>query len=177
MGSNLSVAQMLAELEGKIRHHRERQEFHAQQEVHHREQAVLHAAELETSLERFEAFKTAAAAAGELVERHLAANAPPPPQEEEELPDPPDGKRRPVSQLIAHVVEDWAPEGTFSATAVAREVNRRLGARLRRPLDSRSVSVTLRRLAAGGQLQIVRKGSAHRETLYSRTRPAAPRSR
>jgi len=169
MGSNLSVAQMLAELEAKIRHHRQQQEHHAQREVFHREQKTSHAAELETSLERFEAFQAAAAAAGELVERHRAATAPPSPGEE-----PVDGSKGPVSRLVAHVARRWRPEDTFGATVVALEVNRRYGASLRKPLDGRGASVTLRRLERAGEIHLVQKGTAHREALYSRTRPAVP---
>jgi hypothetical protein len=42
-------------------------------------------------------------------------------------------------------------------------------------MHSRTVSVTLRRLAANGQLHTVRGGSAHREALYSWTAPARQR--
>lgn len=167
MASNLSIAQMLTELEGQIKHHREQEEHHARQEVFHHEKRGFHAAELATAQERFAAFQAAAAAAGELVERHKAASAPPPPEEEV-----PAGKRRPVGRLVARVVESRQPEETFSPSDIAREVNRRYGAKLRQPLDGRAASVTLRRLAAAGRLHVAREGTAHREALYSRRHPA-----
>ena len=170
MASNLSIAQMLIELEGQIKHHREQEEHHAQQEVFHREKRALHAAALATAQESFGAFQAAAAAAGELVERHKSASAPSqPPAEEQELPA---GKKRPVGRLVARVVESRQPEETFSPSDIAREVNRRYGTKLRQPLDGRAASVTLRRLATMGKVHIARKGTAHREALYSRSRPA-----
>ncbi len=169
MASNLSIAQMLTELEGQIKHPREQEEHHAQQEVFHREKRGFHAAELATTQERFAAFQAVAVAAGELAERHKVASAPSPPPSEEEIPA---GKRRPVGRLVARVVESRQPEETFNPSDIAREVNRRYGAKLRQPLDGRAASVTLRRLAAAGRLHVAREGTAHREALYSRSRPA-----
>src|SRR4051812_26842595 len=107
MASNLSIAQMLTELEGQIKHHREQEEHHTRQEVFHREKRALHATALATAQDRFAAFQAAAAAAGELVEHHKAASAPSPPPPEEEIPA---GKRRPVGRLVARVVESRQPE-------------------------------------------------------------------
>src|SRR5918992_1050502 len=102
MSSNLSTSQMLAQLETKIAHHRERQAFHAKQEAFHHEQADLHAAELATSMERFEAFSAAAAAAGELLDRSRPGSPPQPARDDnEDL-----GKGRPLSRMIARVLED-----------------------------------------------------------------------
>ncbi len=169
MASNLSIAQMLAELEGQITFHREQEKHHADREVLHREQRALHAAGLETAQERFAAFQAAAAAAGELVDRHRATASPPPPPPDDEVPA---GKRRPVGKLVKRLVESHKPEDTFTPSDIAREINRRYGAKLRQPVNGRAVSVTLRRLAAVGRLHIIREGTAHREALYSRSRPA-----
>jgi hypothetical protein len=171
MSTQISIAQMLAELEGQIAHHRQQEEHHAQQEVFHHEQRAAHAAALQTAEDRFSAFRAAAQAAGELVERRRAATAPPSPGDEPF----PDGVRRPVSRLVARVVRSRRPEDVFGATAIAQEINQRYGPKLDRLMDSRTVSVTLRRLAAKGQLHTVRWGSAHREALYSWTASARQR--
>jgi hypothetical protein len=70
MGSKLSIDQMLAQLEAKIALHREKEAFHAQQEELHREQKALHVAELQVSIERFEMFRAASDAVGELLARN-----------------------------------------------------------------------------------------------------------
>ncbi|HYX24714.1 MAG TPA: hypothetical protein VFC23_11220 [Thermoanaerobaculia bacterium] len=45
---------------------------------------------------------------------------------------------------------------------------------MRRPLDGRTVSVTLRRLRDAGQLHQVQEGRAHHEALYAKgPRPGA----
>lgn len=165
--ASLSISQMLAELQGQIAYHRQQEEHHAAQEAFHREKRALHAASLQTAMERFEAFEAAAAAAGELVERHRAATAPAAP-----TGDVPAWKRRPVGPLVARVVESRRPEDVFSPSQIAQEVNRHYGAKLRKPVDGRAVSVTLRRLAASGRLHVIRAGTAHREALYSKSRPA-----
>jgi len=168
MSSNLSIAAMLAELEGHVAHHRQQEEEHARQEVFHRERRAIHAGELQTAEERLATFRAAAAAAGELVERRRAETAPPPPDE-----TMPPGQKRPVGRLVARIVASRRPEDVFGPTDIAREVNARYGAHLKNPVDGRAASVTLRRLAATGQIHRVRHGTAHHEALYSRTRPAA----
>src|SRR5262245_32446546 len=109
MGSSLSIDQMLSQLETKIAPHRDRQAFHSKQEAFHREQAALHAAELATSVERFEAFSTAAAAAGELLDRSRPGA---PPQSNKDA-DEDLGKGRPLSRMIARVLEDKKPGEVF----------------------------------------------------------------
>ena len=51
---------------------------------------------------------------------------------------------------------------------MAEEVNARFGKRLRRPLEPRTASVTLRRLEAEGRIQLLEKGRAFHEALYAR---------
>jgi len=172
MSSHLSIAAMLAELEGHVADHRRQEEEHARQEVFHRERRAFHAGELETAEERLAAFRAAAVAAGELVERRRAETAPPPPDDAM-----PPGRKRPVGRLVARIVASLRPEDVFGPTDVAREVNARYGAHLKHPVDGRAASVTLRRLAATGQIHRVRHGTAHHEAQYSRTRPAGSGSR
>lgn len=171
MSSQISIAQMLAELEGQIAHHRQQEAHHAKQEALHHEHRAVHAVALQTAEERYTAFRAAAEAASELREIHRAATAPPPPGDEPF----PDGVRRPVSRLVARVVRSRRPEEVFGATAIAQEINQRYGPKLDRPMDSRTVSVTLRRLATKGQLRVVRWGSAHREALYAGVAQAVER--
>lgn len=166
MTTNLSIGQMLAQLERKIAHHRKQGAFHAEQEALHREQKALHDAELQTALERFEAFQAAAAAAGELVERDQRIAAPPPPAE-------PKGslanyRGMAVGQLVTLLLESKTPDETFGASALTEEINRRWGSKLPRRVSSRSVSVTLRRWAAAGRLRLVRDGKAYQESLYTK---------
>ena len=168
MGSSLSIDQMLAQLETKIVHHRERQAFHAKQEAFHRDQAALHATELATSVERFEAFSTAAQAAGELLDRARPGSPPPSAKDaDEDL-----GKGRPLSRMIARVLEDKRPDEVFGPAAVTAEINKRWGAKLRRRPDPRSVAATLRRWAVAGRIHRTREGRAHYESLYVKKAPA-----
>ena len=55
MSKGLSVAEILAKLEARIAEHKERRDFHAQQEALHRERHAFHDAELEKVLRRHEA--------------------------------------------------------------------------------------------------------------------------
>ena len=165
MPASFSIPQMLAELQSQIAFHREQEELHAGQEAFHRDKREHHAAELQMALERFQAFETAAAAAGELVERHRAATAPAAPS-----PDVPAWRRRPIGILVTRIVNSRRPEEAFGPSQIAQEVNRLYGSKLRTPVDGRAVSVTLRRLAAAGLLHVVREGTAHREALYSKSR-------
>lgn len=173
MGSNLSIDQMLVRLEAKIAHHREQQAFHAQQEELHREQKALHTAELEKSVERFEAFQAAARAAGEMLEGDGSGSAASPSQDaDDDL-----GKGRPLSQMIARVVESKGPEEAFGAASVTQEIHERWGTKLRRKVNPRTVATSLRRWAAAGRIHRVRSGRAYFESLYTReARPDAPES-
>ena len=160
MSQELSVAAVLAQLEAQIAHHREREAFHAQQEGFHHEQRALHAAELERVSSHFASFKTAAEAAVEIVR---AAAAPPAPADDSDLPAKPL-----VSRLVARAVEAVPAGESFGATSIAAEVNRRFAARLRRPVNARTVAVKLRRLRNAGTIRQVREGVAFHETLYTR---------
>jgi hypothetical protein len=160
----VSIAQRLKQLEERVAHHRERQAFHAEKEMLHRERAAFHAAGFETAAEHLEAFKAAAMAADDLLQRDKSA-APPPPEPEV---DPELDKKRSLSRMIARVIEGKAVEETFGALAVTREIQQRWGAKLRRKADPRSVAVTLRRWSLAGRIHQVREGRAHYESLYSK---------
>jgi hypothetical protein len=178
MSTAFSVAEVLAKLEERIAHHRQQADFHAQQEVHHREQNALHLAELKKVTEHFEAFKATALPAAELAGQGAA----PPQPVKEEVEDDREfiGKRILVSRLVARVAERMADGVTFGARQVAAETNRRYRDKMRRPIDARAVSVTLRRLQAAGRLHLVREGKSNHEALYTKPprsaagRPASP---
>ena len=160
MSREISVARMLTELQKRIADHERLETFHAQQEVHHREQRALHAAELHTARERFAAFQAAADAAGELVTRSKGKTT-----EEIELPP---GKPVMMSRLIARIIAGKEPEEVFGGISLAAEINQRFKGRLRRQVQHRTVAATLRRLAKAGYLRVVREGRAVHEALYSR---------
>jgi hypothetical protein len=61
----------------------------------------------------------------------------------------------------------------FSPSSVVEEVNRRFGSHLPKPLTARAASDFLRRLAAEGQIHLVREGRPFHEALYASTPPRA----
>jgi hypothetical protein len=162
MSKNLSVAEILAGLEAQISYFETQVPFHARQEAVHRGERERCEAELATLRERYEAFKTASAAAGEVVNRGRKTDGPRLKVEKD------DGRPTSTRNLIHGVVSAKAEGDTFGAAAVAQEVNQRFAKRLRQPVNVRSVSVTLSRLASEGILKVVREGKAHHEALYSR---------
>ncbi len=172
MGSGRSVEQMLAQLETKIAHHRTQQAFHMQQEALHREQKALHEAELQSTLERFEAFQAAAAAAGEILEREKAAAVPVPARDSDlDL-----AKGWPVSRMMALILEGKAADEVFGASSMVQEIHKRWGQKLRRKVSPRSASATLRRWAQAGRIHMVRDGKTNYESLYTKVaRPAGER--
>lgn len=162
MSSQLSVAQILENLEAQMALHREKEAFHAEQEVFHREQRAPHAAELEAMARHYEAFKASAGSAAEIAAR-VAPPPPPPPPKEEPLP-----VKALRSKLVARVVASL-PEGeTFKPSSLAAEVNRRFGKALKKPVDSRLASSALLRMLADGRVRLVQRGTAHRESVYTR---------
>ncbi|MBW8877091.1 MAG: hypothetical protein JF614_19165 [Acidobacteria bacterium] len=158
MDTNVSIAQVLSEMETQIAHHESQEAFHAQQEVFHRDQRALHAETL--AKERYEAFRSAVAAAGEVVQVQSAVAAP-----AAELVFPDD---RPITltKLVARLIVSKGEDETFTPWGVARELNQRFPAKLRHPVDGRALSVCLRRLLAQGRLSLVKKGGAVHEAIY-----------
>jgi hypothetical protein len=167
MSTNLTVAQILANLEKKLAFHRDQETLHTQQEAFHREQRGVHGAEIEKVARHLEAFKAVALPAAELA----TPPAPPPPAEEPDL-----GAKPLITRLVSRVVASKPAEETFGSSHIAAEVNRRYPTKLRRPVDPRTVSVTLRRLRDIGEIHEVREGRAHHEAIYAKgPRPAGGR--
>ena len=162
MSKNLSVAQILADLEAQIAHFEAQGPFHARQEAFHRAEKERCESELAKLRERYEAFKSASAAAGEVV---LRSKGPGGPSREVEKDD---GRPTTTTNLIAWVISAKADGDSFGATAMTQEINTRFAKRLRKPVNVRSVSVALSRMASQGLLKTVREGKAHHEALYSR---------
>lgn len=166
MSAEFSVAQILANLEVQMAFHREKESLHAKEEAFHHEQRTLHAGEYEKIAKHYEAFKASAGSAAEIAARNVVPAPPEPPREEE--PPPP---LTPVlrSRLVARLVQELPAGERFTPTKVAREVNRRYPRELPKPVDSRLASSALRRLLANGAVQLVEKGTAHREAVYTRS--------
>jgi hypothetical protein len=160
LSSQLSVAEILANLETQMAAHREQADHHAQQAAFHQEQRDLHAAEYESIARHYEAFKASAGAAAEIAVRTRAAAPPPEALPPLKLPLP--------SRLVARLVAEVPAGQAFGPRWVAEEVNRRFARELRKPLDSRLASTALRRLLADGEIRLAQKGTAHREALYAR---------
>jgi hypothetical protein len=164
VGTDLSVAKILASLEEQRAFHKERETFHAAQAELHREQQALHAAEYERVTQHYEAFKASAGAAAEIAARRLPAEpeTPAPEAPREEVLPP----RMPRSRLVEKVVAGLAAGTEFGPSWVARELNRRFGRQLRKPVSFRLVSNHLRQMEARGRLEVARQGTAHHEAWY-----------
>jgi len=171
MGSDLSIAVALAQMEAKIAHHKDQHEHHAAREAHHAEQQAFHAAEKTVheaehrkAIESYETFKSASAHIGEmLVGVKPAPPPPPPPLEAIDV-----GHWRWLSKMMSLVIERKAPDEVFGASALIQEIEERWGPKLRHPIQPRSASATLRRWAAMGQIRLVRDGRSYYESLYTK---------
>jgi hypothetical protein len=159
VSERLSVAEILANLEGQMAHHQQQQAFHTERETFHRERAAVHAAEYEVVARHYEAFKATAGAAAEIAARTAS------PVSEGPLPH---GKAALRSRLVARVMEELPAGETFTASRLAAEVNRRFGKTLRKPVNTRLVSAALRRKLANGTIRLVQPGAARREAVYTR---------
>lgn len=157
MSLNLSVAQLLANLEQRIAFHRDKAALHARQMEHHREQNTLHLAELEKASQHHEALKTLAGSIGDLVRPPL------PPSAEADL-----GPRPGVSKLALRIIQGKPDGETFGAASLAGEINARFRDRLRKPADPRTVSAALRRFCYNRRIRLVQKGRAFHGALYTK---------
>jgi hypothetical protein len=155
-----SLGEILAKLEEQIAFHREQEAAAARQEAVFRERRTGHAAELEALTQNLAALKAAAATAIELANRSV------PGLSGLEPPDPDAGRRVPLPRMVARVLENLPATVPFGTTKVTAELNRRYKERLRRPVQSRLVSIVLRRLLIAGKLRSVREGRPHHEALY-----------
>lgn len=160
MNPNLSVKQILTQLEAQIAQLEGQEALHAQQETYHREQRAACIAELARVKERYEAFRAAASGLEEIARRP----APLPIQDEDST------RKLTIRKMINRVVTALPGDEPFGPAAVAKAANAHYGKKLRRPLDGRAVSVVLRRLMAEGRIHLVREGKAHHEALYAKGR-------
>lgn len=162
----MNVAEMIARLERKIELHKEQEELHAREEAAHAQQRALHGAELRKAVEQLEALRAVSAAVAETIADVRLAPRP------SALPEKvARGKGHWIADLLERVIETKAPGEVFGATSLIAEIKGLWGPQLRHRIDSRSAAATLRRWAAYGQLDVVRKGTSHREGLY--TKPEA----
>lgn len=159
MSSELSLSQILANLEAQIDLHRKREIFHAERELFHREQREVEAAELAAVIQSYEALKAVAGPAAEIAARVVPAPAPPP---QEELP----AGTKIGRKLVERVLADLPADEDFGPSRIAAELNRRYGKSLPKPADARFASTALRRLLDDGGIRLVRKGTPHHEALY-----------
>jgi len=169
MSAKLSIEEMLAELEKREAHHRDQEAhhaeqvaFHGQQQLHHREQQALHAEELEKVRQNLAAFRAVAASAVELVG---PVEPPKPPPAAPKLPPP--GKKFVSGLLRLTATSPDLPE-PFGPAAVAAATNKRFRSHLKELVDTRTASDVLRRLEKEGEIELVRKGKAYKESLYKR---------
>ncbi|HYG61884.1 MAG TPA: hypothetical protein VEL74_04845 [Thermoanaerobaculia bacterium] len=162
--TDISVAAVLADLEAQMAHHRKQMELHAEQEAAHGRQREHHAAELAKLSQHYEDFKRTAGAVLEVASpRTLRSQG----------GDP--GVPSKLSRMVDAVLAGKAADEPFSASQIAAEVRERFGARLRRPIDPRSISAKLRRMEAAGKIHQLREGRSYHEALYCRERPRTER--
>ena len=166
MNRNLSVAEILSSLETQIAQKREREAFHSEREAFHREQRAELAAELEQLVRNFETFQASAASAAELATRYVPVAEAPNPDD-----DLPPGRKVSINKAVVKVIEGMGAQAPFGPREITEEVNRRFSERLRKTVDIRQVSVSLRWLAGTGRIFRQEKGRPHWESKYVRQRP------
>lgn len=164
MSTDLSVAQVLANLEKQLAYHRQQEAHHAEREVFHREQRAAHTAEIETVSKHYEAFKVTAEGAAAIAARTAAV---PPPAQETPAPPARVEPQRP-HKLVARLLAELPAGETLTASKVAAEVNRRYRSELKKPISVPLASTCLRRQAATGGVRLVEKGTAHIQAVYTK---------
>lgn len=157
MSLNLSLGEILRNLEQQVAFHREQASIHARQEELHRDQRAIHEAELEKVSRHLESLRTVAVPASEVV-------APPPAKTR----DTDVGPNPTLTALIARILESRPGDEPFGAKAMTAEINRRFRQALGRDADVRSVGAALRRMHQQGRIRLVREGGAVREGLYAK---------
>jgi hypothetical protein len=165
LSSELSVAQILANLEKQMAFYKEKEAHHAQQEVFHREQRAVNAAELEAVSKHYEAFKATAEGAAAAAARTATVA---PPKQQAPAPQAPVTPLRP-HKLVARLVKELPAGEAFTASKVAAEVNRRYRSELKKPIDRPTASTCLRRMVADGRVRLVKKGTAHIQAVYTKS--------
>jgi len=163
MKSNRTISEIVASLDSQLAVYREKEELHARQEAFHREQRTQYAAEREKIERSLEAFGTAATSALDLADRTLAR-----PAKDDGAADLGSASNPRLGKMVEMVLADKGRDERFGPVSLSEEVNRRFAKRLRRPVDSRQISVVLRRLHRLGRIHLIRPGRPHWEALYSR---------
>jgi hypothetical protein len=163
MPKQWSVEEIVASLESEASTHRERAEHHAEQEELHRQKRSHHEAELEAITRRLEEFRTASAAALELVSRLSPRSSPP----DEGMDIGPASNPR-LTKIVRSILDELKPSQSFGAGWLAAETNRRHGKKLRNPVTARQMSDVLRRMTRQGRLQKVREGKGRYEARFVR---------
>jgi hypothetical protein len=165
LSSQLSIQEVLANLEKEMAFHKEQAEHHAEREVFHRAQHASHTTEYETVAKHYEAFKATAGAAAEIAARAAAKNPPKP----EPPPAPPAPvTKKPPSKLVSRLLKELPAGETITPSWIAAEVNRRYRNELKKPLSIPTASTILRRLLADRRVRLVQSGSAHLQAVYTK---------
>ena len=159
----MSLEKLLAQLEKQLAEHRKREAFHSEQESTHRGQREHHAREGARIAQTVDSLRSSLTAALGLVAPTLSAES-----RDEDLDT---GHVRILTRLLNRVIEGKGDQERFGPTEMTAEVNRRFAKLLRRPVQTRHVSLALRRQARRGRIHQVRRGRPHHEALYVRERP------
>ncbi|HKV07105.1 MAG TPA: hypothetical protein VJ725_03140 [Thermoanaerobaculia bacterium] len=161
MSAGLSVADIVARLEGQLAFHREKETFHASQEALHREQRSAHAAEVERLTRSLEVFRASAAEAADLAGRVAPRS---------KAAAVYTGKKLSVNKMATAVIAGFGPHEPFGTRKVTEEIQRQFQDSLREPVDPRMVSLALARMAKARGIHRLRPGKPHHEAVYARER-------
>ena len=160
MNQAASMLEVMASLEAQIAHHRGQADHHAEREAFHRGHHAAHAAEVEQLTRTLETFRVTAETALALAARAVPAPA--------ALSLPGRGQRFRLARIVERLLEGKAHHERFGPQAIAVEVNRLYGERLRKPVSPRQASVALRWLARKGTVARLSAGRPFHESEYAR---------
>jgi hypothetical protein len=156
VSSKRSIAGVLVDLESQVAKLEKEESFHAEQEAAHRKKREACTKKLALVRERYEAFRSASAAVGEVVTESAPAL------------EEPEG-RTSVIRLVARLVAAKGPDERFTPSELAGELIQQFPESFRRPVGSRTISATLRRLAEQGGVRVVEEGKPYHEAVYGRS--------
>ena len=160
MTSELSLSQLMTNLEAQLAACREKVAYHAELENRHRGERERYAAESETLQRTLEMLQTVSAQAIQLAGSSLSQTPLP--------PEDTGGGKVPIAKMVARVLELRESEEPFGVSAIAEAVNRRYRNRLKKPVERRQVSVVLRWMLRTGRLRSVQRGRPFHEALYAK---------
>jgi hypothetical protein len=163
MTKQWSIQEIVASLEAEAAVQQERRDHFAEREAYYREHRMRHEAELEAITRRLDEFRSASAAAVELVSRLAPRSGPP----QEAFDIGPASKPR-LTKIVEAILAELTPDQAVGPGWLTQEVNRRHGDRLRKHVTPRQISDVLRRLARYGRLREVRKGKPRYEARFVR---------